>query len=660
MATGDGQYKIKIETEANLKGATDLGKALDSNTQKAKQLTTATSAQAQSTTKAAQATQAAATAQAQATQSTTKATQATEAKAGALQRLATRLVTVAAAYRIVRGAIAEYVANEQSAAGLDAALAQRSQLTDRYRESLLKLADALSARTGKQGSEWVEALTTLTKFGAEEGNIQALAKGVEDLAGVMGGSLGNAATAIGKAMNGQTAALTRYGFTIDETKSKQEQLNSLLAQFAERGGGQLEARTKTLTGEFQKFTMALGNFGSGLVGAFAKLEIGQTIFSKIAGWLNVAAEAFQGTIPKIQGMENATASLDSALEDLEDDSTATASAIDKIKKAADEAAQALDREREAMRDVSNHTVNMIEANAKLEKAKVDNAVRLGQLTPQQGAMRKADIDRRREQGVFAEQQRSRMAIAATADIERGQIVGEISGRQTDLDQRRNRAVQATQARQRVTQLESQLEDLRTNDPTQDQQLPVFGNVGLDQLVTPEQIATVRAERANQIARMESELNAARAASAPFANDPASGMMAADVRRRQNELNAFRDVQRPRIGALEQTITNSNREAQQSAGIFGVESQANALDRFGEVFGSGSGQAPTNIVQQNRQQGVQIMQQVIEALRARDAETAQAFLGLLNEARASRAEIARLKQAVEQVRRANGNRTLLGG
>ena len=117
-------------------------------------------------------------------------------------------------------------------AKLDAVLANQGKLTDEYRVKLQALASTLAGATATSSNDWLQALTTLNKFGANTGNIDQYAEAVKNLAGMMEGGIPEAAFIFGKAMQGQHHMLTRYGIEVDSTKSRTEQLAQIMQQAA--------------------------------------------------------------------------------------------------------------------------------------------------------------------------------------------------------------------------------------------------------------------------------------------------------------------------------------------------------------------------------------------------------------------------------------------
>jgi hypothetical protein len=83
------------------------------------------------------------------------------------------------------------------------------------------------------------------------------------LAGIIGGDIVSAAEMFSKAMSGQFEMFTRLGIRIEKTGTQTEQLNALMLQLAQKGGGVLEAQSKTLTGQWQQLTNSVSDLFRG-------------------------------------------------------------------------------------------------------------------------------------------------------------------------------------------------------------------------------------------------------------------------------------------------------------------------------------------------------------------------------------------------------------
>ena len=183
---------------------------------------------------------------------------------GGLGAIVSAAGVVTGALNMAKTAINKFAEAQSAITSLDAGLANAGQLTEAYRTKLQALASTQAGMTGKSSTEWVGALATLVKFGADAGNIDKLAESVKNLAGFLGGDLQQAAFLMGKALQGNFTMLSRYGIHVDASADKATKLAQAMNQIEQRGGGQLEAHTKTLSGQFEELSKAVGGFFKGL------------------------------------------------------------------------------------------------------------------------------------------------------------------------------------------------------------------------------------------------------------------------------------------------------------------------------------------------------------------------------------------------------------
>lgn len=236
---------------------------------------------------------------------------------GAAMRLLTNPVALlAAAFTslgvAVRAALKEFSAAQVQSSRLDAALAQSGRLTDNYRESLHELAAAMQDATGVADDQWLEAIRKLTQFGATEQNIGSLIEGVKNLAGIMDGDLSGAADLVGRALQGNYEVLGRYGIQAKE-------MTTLLQELATKGAGQLEARSKTLTGTWQNLKNQTNDLLEGIGGM-----INRTGVLKVT--IDTVADAFRWWVDLIGNVQDRLPGLTNAVDSSTESQSAAAQA----------------------------------------------------------------------------------------------------------------------------------------------------------------------------------------------------------------------------------------------------------------------------------------------------------------------------------------------
>ena len=318
------------------------------------------------------------------------ASAAADAEAAALGRLQVAGAAAAAAIAVAKAAVAAFAEKQDAVASLDAALRNNGELIESVRVQYQGLAEDLGKLSNLDDSEWLKALTTLTQFGADTSNIETYANAVKNLAGFIGGDLDSAAFVFGKAMQGNTEMLARYGIEVDKNASKTEQLNHIMDQLAARGGGQLEARTKTLSGGFAALKNATGNLLEGignLIDRTHALEIATTV---VSGAINGLASLFPSVVEKTGSLENKLKDAAGGMEKLAE-TTETAQA--KIKEGVDATNEALEVQIKKLLRIRalNDSLNDEQTGGKL--AEVDAREARGELQPHQATAERARIKR---------------------------------------------------------------------------------------------------------------------------------------------------------------------------------------------------------------------------------------------------------------------------
>jgi len=102
------------------------------------------------------------------------------------------------------------------------------------------------------------------------------------------------AIAVGKAIQGQTGVLARYGVVLDEEALKTDKFNGILKSLDDNFKGAAETAGQTFTGSLDKVKSGLGDLKE-VIGKFVKegLKPYVKLLGKIVGWLNEVADSFQ-------------------------------------------------------------------------------------------------------------------------------------------------------------------------------------------------------------------------------------------------------------------------------------------------------------------------------------------------------------------------------
>ena len=316
-------------------------------------------------------------------ESTDDAGSATSLLSGKLVNVAAVASAAAAAYKLAADAVAEYAGKELAVAGLDASIASRGQLTEEYRETLQGLAADMQALTAVGDTDWYAVFEKLTQFGADSTNIEGYTKAVVNLAGFMGGDVPAAASLFGRAMEGNFSSLSRYGIKVDENATQTEKLDQLMTQLAQKGGGNLEARAKTLTGQFANMTNAGGDFSAAVGQIIADTGLLQSAMFLVTDAFQFWNGLIAQSIPKVEGLSNniALQGLDAeeaaalnagyaaSLEETTEAAEETAAGVTKVTKAIEAQAKQAQAVARAERDRDLATVDADDTATAEEKAK---------------------------------------------------------------------------------------------------------------------------------------------------------------------------------------------------------------------------------------------------------------------------------------------------
>jgi hypothetical protein len=277
----------------------------------------------------------------------------------------------AAAFRHVGAAIKDYSESEDALVAMQLALAAQGKFSKEAAEGIAELAGQFEKQTNIGDTTWLAQFTRLIQYGGRTENIQQLGTTLKNLAGIMGGDVEGAASVMIRALNGNYRGFEQLGLIVDKNKSDLENWTSLVKQ-AERGAGILEKQTQTLSGTWKGAGIALGNF---------EKSLSQTTL----GWISMRAvgvgaqQAFQYladkigfTIPKVDGLKNASSVLTRSLQEGE---SATQSHADKLKAmgdAADRTAKKIDQVKNAIKQMQGLDDDEATAKMNFELALVDD------------------------------------------------------------------------------------------------------------------------------------------------------------------------------------------------------------------------------------------------------------------------------------------------
>lgn len=296
--------------------------------------------------------------------------------------------------------VAEFAGAENKVAKLDAVLAQNGQLTAAYRAELQALANTLQDATAISNDKWLDVLSRLTQFGADPSNIDRYAEAVKNLAGILGGDIETASTLFSRALQGNFEMFARYGITVDKAGSQTERLEALMTQLAHRGGGVLEAQSKTLAGQWRQLGNAMSDLMKGVGNLIARTGLLQITLAALTGTLRVLQTLFPGLIPKVEGLENKWRTLAERADELRAKLQAQDAPVKTLAESYGEAGRALDELNTRLDESASKSatarqaaLDLAEANAEAAKASIDRAEAEGRISPQEASAQRTAVER---------------------------------------------------------------------------------------------------------------------------------------------------------------------------------------------------------------------------------------------------------------------------
>lgn len=298
---------------------------------------------------------------------------------------------IASALRGATAALHEYAGAQERATGLDAALAQQGHLAEEVREKYQELAGELQRLTSIADDEWLSVLARLTQFGSNPDSIGMDVEAVKNLAGVLNGDVQQAALMVGKAIQGNFVAFSRWGIAVDQNATQAKKLDQLYRELAARGGGQLEARAKTLNGQWRALGNATSDLMEGFGGLIARTGILQAGTRILTDAFEYWAEKLSDTIPAVEGLTNAQRKTVDVQEELEAGTKRYEKRLEAAKREAERFAEALARVRSESEALTRRQDEQNNARMALELAIVDDQEKRGRLQAPTAVARRAAI-----------------------------------------------------------------------------------------------------------------------------------------------------------------------------------------------------------------------------------------------------------------------------
>lgn len=147
-------------------------------------------------------------------------------------------------------AVNAYAESEKGVAKLTQAMKNLGAYSERALKDQLDFATQMQAVTKYTDEQVVAVQTALTTYGLYGEELKRATKATLDMA-TQTGNADAAAMLVGKAYQGQTETLSRYGIKISETAVGAQKFNAVLTELQRRFGGMAEAEGRSFAGQLQ-------------------------------------------------------------------------------------------------------------------------------------------------------------------------------------------------------------------------------------------------------------------------------------------------------------------------------------------------------------------------------------------------------------------------
>jgi len=211
---------------------------------------------------------------------TGKAANTSKASFGGLFKAMMPAIGWGAVTAAVGASLVAFADAEKTVAKLRGQLSLMSGATEETVEQFKNIASEIQAKQGLGDEDVVRGMLALTRT-TNDYNVALKHTGtLTDFAAATGMNLEQAAVLLGRAYNGDTAALNRYGIALKEGSKGQE----VMAEISKRFGGIAEAQANTLDGAYKRLTSSIGDLaeeGGRKLGPFFTVMINEWIIPAI-------------------------------------------------------------------------------------------------------------------------------------------------------------------------------------------------------------------------------------------------------------------------------------------------------------------------------------------------------------------------------------------
>jgi len=319
------------------------------------------------------------------------------------------------------GTVTKFKAQEISTTDLQSAMRAGGVATSSL-DQKVKDISATYQNTTRIGNEvWERHIATLIRFGATEDNIEGVAEAAKNLAGLYNGDVQQATNALRKALEGQFDSFSEVGIIFEKTGDQARDLETLFTLIAERGGGLLEDRARTLQGQTDGLANSFGDMQEAIGGRLAGAPGVPELLDDVTTSLDGLATSILNTTPELETLatdftvvaENAAEVTDAletineaTLEDSTDGADNLTAAYETLRNATDQAAIA--------------NVRLMESTGELSAEDAARQVALIQRRRELDTLATAetDISARREESFEREAAAAKALQTAIAQLDR--------------------------------------------------------------------------------------------------------------------------------------------------------------------------------------------------------------------------------------------------
>jgi len=267
------------------------------------------------------------------------------------------------AFQAVRAAIRDYSQTEDSLIAMQLALGAQGKFSQEAAEGIAQLAGEFERTTAISDSTWLDQFTRLIQYGGKTEEIGKLGATLKNLAGIMGGDVSGAGNLMIRALNGNYREFEKFGFVVDKNATALENWKSFVEQ-TERGAGILEKRTQSLSGSWDKYTVALSNFSKAGIHGLSIQNLFKFSMDSSAAMLQFWADKVGIAIPKVKGLTNASSVLTRSLDDAGESTETHSKRLKAMGDAADKTAKQINLVKDAIKQM--HQLDDDESSARMD------------------------------------------------------------------------------------------------------------------------------------------------------------------------------------------------------------------------------------------------------------------------------------------------------